>query len=307
MRVAGLEQPPYDTSLMGVVKGALDHFGLEHTSAEAFVMSGHAFVINIHEELCPSAPYVWNYETFMRLVGNLGLDMAVIGTLLPAASTTDEKAALEADVRAALDDGAVCSLLNLENQLVLGYDDAGFIAAQPWSAALDSTPARVTFGTWDEYRHGPPLTFFRFTPSASPSPAKASVHDALDFATEVWENSPRYVEEHYGLGAAAYDNWLSAIDAGHADEHGNWWNAVVWAECRERAGDYFQGLAASEFPGPIDRQQARHLAVDYRALSRLLYRASDRTASAEQKHQFVSKARDLEGGCAERIAELRAH
>ena len=90
-------------------------------------------------------------------------------------------------------------------------------------------------------------------------------------------------------------------------EHGNWWNAVVWAECRERAGDYFQGIAASEFPGPIDRQQARHLAVDYRALSRLLYRASDRTASAEQKHQFVSKARDLEGGCVERIAELRAH
>ena len=305
MRVAGLEQPPYDTSLMGVVKGALDHFGMDHTSAEAFVMSGHAFVINIHEELCPSAPYVWNYETFMRLVANLGLDMETIGTLLPATCTADEKAALECQVREALDAGAVCSLLNFDNQLILGYDDEGFIAAQPWSAAVDSTPPRLTFGTWDEYQNGPPLTFFRFT--RAEGLAKASVNGALDFAGEVWGNSPRYVEERYGLGAAAYANWLAAIDAGHADEHGNWWNAVVWAECREHAGDYFQGIAASEFPGAIDRQCARLLAVDYRALSRLLYRASDKTATAEQKHQLVSKARDLESRCVERIAEIRAH
>lgn len=303
MQVAGLEQPPYDTSLMGVVKGALDHFGLDHTAAETFVVSGHAFVINIHEELCPSGPYVWNYETFMRLVANLGLAMAPLGTLLATTSTPDEKAELEGKVKGAMDEGAVCSLLNLENQLLLGYDDEGFIAAQPW-AAVDSTPGRLTFGTWEEYSAGPPVTFFKFAEAAPPS--KMPVHDALDFAVEVWENSDRYVEDRYGLGAAAYANWLSAIDAGHAGEHGNWWNAVVWAECRERAGDYFQSIAAAEFPGAIDRQRARLLAVDYRALSRLLCRASDKTASAEQKHLLVTKARDLESRCVERIAELRA-
>lgn len=304
MQVAGLEQPPYDTSLMGVVKGALDHFGMDHSAAEAFVVSGHAFVINIHEELCPSGPYVWNYETFMRLVANLGLAMEPLGTLLAATSTADEKAELEDKVKSAMDEGAVCSLLNLDNQLLLGYDDEGFIAAQPWSAAVDSTPGRLTFGSWKEYAAGPPVTFFKFT--QAPPPSKAPVHEALDFAVEVWENSDRYVEDHYGLGAQAYANWLSAIDAGHADEHGNWWNAVVWAECRERAGDYFQSVAAAEFPGAIDRQRARLLAVDYRALSRLLYRASDKTAKAEQKHLLVTKARDLESRCVERIAEMRA-
>lgn len=303
MQVAGLEQPPYDTSLMGVVKGALDHCGLDHTAAEAFVVSGHAFVINIHEELCPSGPYVWNYEPFMRLVRNLGLEMAPLGTLLAATSTPDEKAELEDKVKNAMDQGAVCSLLNLDNQLLLGYDDEGFIAAQPWSG-VDSTPGRMTFGTWKEYTAGPPVTFFQFT--EAPPPSKASVHEALDFALEVWENSERYAEERYGLGAAAYANWLGAIDAGQGNEHGNWWNAVVWAECRERAGDYFQSVAAAEFPGAIDRQCARLLAVDYRALSRLLYRASDKTAPAEQKHLLVTKARDLDSRCVERIADLRA-
>ena len=49
-----LVQPPYDTGLVGVVKGALDHYGIDTAPAETFVLSGHAFVINIHEELCPS-------------------------------------------------------------------------------------------------------------------------------------------------------------------------------------------------------------------------------------------------------------
>ena len=169
--------------------------------------------------------------------------------LLPAACTADERADLEAKVRQCIDDGAVCSLLSLDNQLLLGYDDEGFVAAQPWSA-VDSTPARLTFGTWAEYQAGPPVTFYRFSESAPPS--KKPVHEALEFALEVWGNSARYVEERYGLGEAAYANWLGALDAGHGDDHGNWWNAVVWAECRERAGDYFQGVAASEFPGAID-------------------------------------------------------
>ena len=304
MRVDNLQQPPYDTSLMGVVKGALDHLGLKSSPAEAFVVSGHAFLINIHEELCPSGPYVWNIEPFMRLVGNLGLRMECLGTAMPA-SAPAEKAALEGRVREAMDDGAVCSLMNLDNQLLLGYDDEGFVAAQPWSApAADSTPARLTYGTWVEYQAGPPLTFFKFTPGdAAP---KSAVNDALAFALDVWANSETLAHDHYALGAAAYANWLGAIDAGDADEHGNWWNAVVWAECRERAGDYFQSVAASEFEGAIDRQGARLLAVDYRALSRLLYRASDKTASAAQKHQLVGKARDLEARCVDRIAELCA-
>ena len=303
MRFPDLEQPPYDTSLMGVVKGALDHYGIDTSAGEAFVVSGHAFVINIHEELCPSGPYCWNIETFSNLLGNLGLRMETLGMLLPAASTADEKRALETKVREAMDEGAVCSLLHLDNQLLLGYDDTGFTPAQPWSDTLDSTPDRLSFGTWEEYKAGPPIAFFKFTRSEESS--KTPVHDALDFAVEVWENAERYVEEHYGLGNAAYANWLAAIDAGHAGEHGNWWNAVVWAECRERAGDYFQSVAASEFPGPIDRQRARLLAIDYRALSNLLYRASDKTASDAAKRRLVEKARDLESRCIARVSELR--
>ena len=45
----GLKQPPYNTTMMGVVKGALDYYGIARTPGDAFVLSGHAFLMNVHE------------------------------------------------------------------------------------------------------------------------------------------------------------------------------------------------------------------------------------------------------------------
>ena len=56
----------------------------------------------------------------------------------------------------------------------------------------------------------------------------------------------------------------------------------------------------------MDQQLARELAVDYRALAKLLLRASDKSATDADKRRFVAEARDLDAGCTERIA-ARAH
>ena len=305
MNSTSLVQPPYDTSLVGVVEGALDYYGIDTAPAETFVLSGHAFVINIHEELCPSGPYCWNQDRFRDLLPNLGIRMEELG-MLTAASPAADKAGLEARVRAELDQGNVCSSVSLDHQLLLGYDDAGFDLSQPWGeGVVDSTPGRLSFGTWAEFAESPPVAFFKLEPCERRS-ASAATTAALDFVVDFWGCPEQFAWDAYGTGSQAYDNWLAAIDAGHGAEHGNWWNAVVWGECRERAGDYFHGLAAAEFPGPIDQRQARDLALDYRALARLLYRASDKTASAGDKRGFVEQARSLDERCAERIAEIRS-
>ncbi len=305
MRISGLRQPPCNASLMGVVKGALDHYGLGCSEAEAFVLSGHAFVINIHEELCPSGPYCWRNFRFVELLRNLGLELEELDTVPPGAGRGDRER-VEKLVRDCLDRGVLCSVLNLDHQLLLGYDDACFLLAQPWGEpGADTTPARMSFGTWQEYGFGPPMTFFRLVCDER-RPDATAVDAALDFAVDAWRAPAQFAEEGYGFGADAYGNWLAAIDAGHAGEHGNWWNAVVWGECRERAGDYFQAIAASEYGGGVDQRLARELAVDYRALAKLLLRASDKSATDADKRLLVEQARDLDAGCAERIA-TRAH
>ena len=305
MRTADLQQPPYDTSQMGVAKGALDHYGIACTPGKAFVASGHAFVLNVHEELCPSGPYVWHYLRSFELLRNLGLDVELLGMALPNAAAS-EKAVLEAKVREALDAGAVCSVLNLDHQLILGYDDAGFVLAQPWGDASATTPARLSYGSWHECNVGPQLVFYQFTQCEPAVGAEArAISAALDFGLELWRHPGHYADERYGLGAKAYANWIAGLDAGGGDVHGNWWNGVVWGECRERAGDYFQDLAAADFPGPIDQEPARHLAIGYRSVARLLYRAADKTATVADKRGFVAEAQEIETSCMERIAALR--
>ena len=305
MKVTNLVQPPYDTSLIGVVKGALDHLGIATTPAETFVLSGHAFVINIHEELCPSAPYCWNHGRFWDLLPNLGLRMKELGTVMPSADCV-ERERLEAAVRSELDAGSVCSVLNLDHQLVVGYDDTGLDLALPWGeGAVDSTPSRLSFGTWEEFATGPPAAFFRFEPCQRRSES-AAVASVLDFAVDAWRCPDEFAQDRYGFGNRAYGNWLAGIDAGHGEGHGNWWNGVVWGECRERAGEFFQDLAAAEFPGTVDQRQARELAISYRALARLLYRASDKAAGAADKRGFVEQASELDAGCVARIAEIRS-
>ncbi|MDE0659036.1 MAG: hypothetical protein OXI79_05230 [Gammaproteobacteria bacterium] len=306
MKNMNLTQPPYDTSLVGVVKGALDYYGIDTAPAETFVLSGHAFVINIHPELCPSGPYCWNQERFRDLLPNLGIRMEQLGMLVAAAPAAD-KGELEARIRAELDQGSVCSSLSLDHQLVLGYDDAGFDLSQPWGeGVVDSTPRRLSFGTWQEFVQSPPVAFFKLEPCKRRSESTATA-SALDFAADFWRCPDQFAWETYGTGSQAYENWIAGLDSGHGDDHGNWWNAVVWGECRERAGDFFQRLAAAEYPGPVDPRPARELAVDYRALARLLYRASDKTASAAAKRGFVEQAKNLDERCIARIAEIRAH
>ena len=302
VRLHGLEQPPYHTTMMGVVKGALDHYGISRTPGEAFVLSGHAFLMNVHEELCPSGPYVWRYDRFFELLTNLGLAMRNAGTLTPTADPA-RRAALEGRLRGALDAGVVCSLLHMEHQLLLGYDGDGFMLAQPWGADCSVTPARLSFDSWQEFRDGPPVTFFTLT-TCSPRPQSA-VSDAMDFAVDLWRHPERYTEAPYAVGAGAYDTWLHALAGGHGDGAGNWWNALVWAECRARAADYVQDLAEADAPAPFGDGTARWLAGQYRSVSDLLNRAADKSASAVDKRRLITEAHAIEVSCIDRIGEVR--
>ena len=164
------------------------------------------------------------------------------------------------------------------------------------------TPARLSFGTWQEFRDDLPVTFFTLT-TCSPRPESA-VSEALDFALDLWRHPERYTEAPYAVVAGAYDTWLDAIDNGHGDGVGNWWNALVWAECRARAADYLQDPSADDAPEPFGDGAARWLATRYRSASDLLNRAADKSASGDDKRRLIAEARAVEASCIDRIGEI---
>lgn len=299
--VPKLAQPPCEASLMGVVQGALAHFGINLTEPQAFALAGHAFAINVREDLCPSGPYCWNHERFHALLAdNVGVRMSPVGgAQVDAAAKV--KLAAEQRLHHALDEGAVCSMLHLDHQLVLGRDADGFLLAQPWGD-IEPTPAHLTFGSWEECAGKPPVAFFQWTKADRP---QRRLRPALDFAIEAWHEPERFADAPYGFGPNAYANWPAALDAGHGNDHGAWWNGRVWAECRAQAGDYFAELAATGEESDIPNAHAATLAQEYRGIAQRLRFAADREQPIAERRRAVAEARDAEAHCVDLIAALR--
>ncbi len=289
MELEGLKQPPFNTTLLGVVKGALDYYGIVASPAWAFGGTGHAFLINIHKELCPSSPYCWKYDGFCQLLRNLGLEMIDLG-FFHKGSLPEERTALEKELRGLLDSGQACSVVNMENQLIYGYDEQAFLLCRPWDCAPELTPSRLSYGSWREFGRELHANFFTFRRS-QPTSTSVVVRASLSYAVSLFEEPHRYAKQGYGIGPDAYDNWAAAA-AQHGDSHGNWWNGMVWSECRRMAASYFTEIAAKL---PRYASPAKSLAAAYGDIAAGLERlaARDLAATEKQALALTLKAKEL--------------
>jgi len=300
MKMNRLAMPSFNTTLMGVVKGVADYFDLGLTPATVFGGSGHAFIINIHKELCPSGPYCWNRSEFDRLLAKLGVGVTHLGAF-SATSSAEERAAIERKICAALDAGTPCALLNLENQLITGYDAEGFDTAQPWECAKDFPPSRLSFGSWKELGEHVYVNFSVFE-KMLPAERKTTIVQSLEFAGDARKNPTRYSMDGYGFGPDGYTNWIAAVDKSGAS-HGNWWNATVWSECRAMASDYF-GEIQMEYPAVADF--AAELAEVYHDVSGLLREAGDKDLASGRKVEVLREAQQKEAMAASAMGAFAA-
>ncbi len=300
VQLSDLEQPPFCTTLMGVLKGAADHHGLALSAPALFGLTGHAFLMNIHTELCPSSPYCWKLETVLPLIENMGLRMTYLGFFGTDASP-ETRADVEAKLRDALDRGVPCSALNMEHQLICGYDADGFLMTQPWGPDPPVTPARLTFGSWAEFGEQVHACFFTIE-KTDPAPHAEAVLASLAYAVDLQRHPSAHSSEASGAGSLAYDNWIAAVP-GHGAGHGAWWNATVWSECRAMAAAYFDEIGARY------REVATRcadLSESYRQISADLKGAGDKALASEPKIALLRHAQELERQAVDGIEALAA-
>ena len=299
--IPGLGMRSFNTSLMGVLKGVTEYYGLDHSDAWLFGGSGHAFLINIHDQLCPSGPYCWNPQTFRGLVGNLGINMRELG-FYHSESPAGERERVEEALRENIDAGIPCSLLNMENQMVAGYDDEHLMLLKPWPKAdLPITPGTLTYGTWEEFGEEVHVDFYAFT-RADGMDEVTTVKESLEWAVDMVRNPLGHTGEGYSVGLEAYDAWAGAVEAGHGSSHGNWWNGTVWSECRRMASEYFSEISRGD-EGEV-AEIAGELVAPYRKLSELIGSAARKEGPSEEKIQALGEAREIEGNCTDRVEEL---
>lgn len=299
-RLAALKQPPLNTTMMGVLKSAADYHGLGLSEPMVFGLSGHAFLINIHTQLCPSGPYCWKRENAEPLIRNMGLKMTDLG-FFGTGTNGEARAGVERKLREALDKRIPCSLINMENQIIDGYDATGFFTAQPWAPHADFPPARLSFGTWQELGKEIHVNFYTIE-MVKPIDRQQAILASLDYAVDMFRNPAKHSSKDYAVGPLAYDNWIAAIPAS-GSSHGNWWNATVWSECRQMAARYFTEIGKANAQA---ESLCAQLNVEYLKIADNLKMASEKTMEPEAKIRLLKETKQLEATAIERVADLAA-
>lgn len=229
-------------SHLGCIKGCFDHMGLDVSDAWVYGASGHAFIINVHDEVCPSGPTAWNSPGMLALAENLGCKIESVSSHKSAADFAEKKKRAWELVKSAIDKGFPCYGWELEipeYYVVYGYDEDGYLFKGPQKndpTASDTKPKH-----WQEL--GEEETGVVLMSAVKPAQAKDDstvVKEALAFALEHNSNPEKWTFPRYKTGLAAYDNWIGALESETAGGFGVAYNAEVWHECRHFAVEFLK-------------------------------------------------------------------
>ncbi|UCG43188.1 MAG: hypothetical protein JSU73_00815, partial [candidate division WOR-3 bacterium] len=277
----------------------LDFYDIRVSDAMAYGGSGHAFLINIHEVLCPSSPYVWKYDGLYPALRNLGIEMTDLG-FYHTGTPADERAVVEARLQSHLDSGNPCSLANMEHQVIYGYDDGQFFTAQPWPANKKFPPATLSFGDWTEFGKEVHVNFFTFG-KLEKKDDLSIFRESLRYGVDLFRSPDKYQFDKYAVGFKAYDNWAAAAKE-HGGSHGNWWNATVWSECRSRASEYLAEMARNlEGDG---QKLAQGLTKEYADIAGQLSKIADKEMPADDKAALARELKQKEEAAIAKVEQL---
>lgn len=300
--------PPYWTSFITALSGLSKHYGYSYSDCWLAGASGHAFVINIHDELCPSSPYSFPLEEVLTpLLKNLGFEFKYLGFI----GSEDDKEHYDKKLKQLLDDGHLLVILNMENQVITGYDDSGFLLQPSYKNAY--MPSHLTFKTWEEYGNEIHVNTYDMK-KISPVTAKEQVIQALEHAV-TFTLRPNDINkiisnEHdmnkpnpYKLGVEAYNTWIDAVNEGWVQKN-NWGHKfnsnVIW-ELRRMASEFLS--EAKSLFDPSLQDQIDELVLAYKELSIIFHKMHDNN-SEEILKSLLTDAKNKEISTMEKVKDL---
>jgi len=237
-KLENLEWNPKWVSHLGCVKGCLEYFGRDVSAAWLFGATGHAFVINIHEVVCPSGPTAWNTEMLSSLGKNLGYEVDGVFSHRGMDNFEEIREKAWELVKKSIGEGNPCYGWELsvpEYYIVNGYDDDNYHFSGPiMEGAKDTKP-------WKELGESEigVIAMHSVNPCEPADDAK-TVKDALAFALEHATSPEKWIFPKYKAGLDGFDLWMKALETNTAHGMGMAYNAEVWSECRGYAVDFLK-------------------------------------------------------------------
>ncbi|MGD8751852.1 MAG: hypothetical protein PVG14_10545, partial [Anaerolineales bacterium] len=238
-KLDNLKWVPAWVSHMGCLKGCLNYLGLDITDGWLYGGTGHAFVINIHESVCPSGPTAWNTEMLIELGRNLGYETdGIFGAQGMEGDFTELQRRAWEFTRQAINAGLPVYGWELEIPefyVVHGYDEIGYYYSgvgaddgkgpKPWSE-LGITGIGM-------------VELYRLKPAEAQEDAVV-VHSVFKRVLQHAANPKEWIFDNYASGLKSFDLWIEALESGKADRFGMGYNAEVWRECRSQAVSFLK-------------------------------------------------------------------
>lgn len=229
---------PRWVSHLGCVKGCLDFLGIEISDAWLYGGTGHAFVLNLHEVVCPSGPTAWHTIKLFELGKNLGYRIEGFFGSQQQGDFADLQRRAWEHAQQALDQRHPCYGWELEIPefyVVYGYDEVGYYFSGP---GCDAGTGPKPWQELGDTGIGV-LELYSVQPGEAADDA-TTVKQALTFALEFAATPNAWTSDGYKTGLAGYDNWISALLEGKASDMGMRYNTGVWLECRKNAAGFLE-------------------------------------------------------------------
>jgi hypothetical protein len=227
----GLKWVPTWTSHIGCIKGCLDYLGIDESLKWIFGGTGHAFIINIGSDSCPSGPTAWKTSMLSHLGRNLGYNIDGVWAHKKMPNFKEKQKQGWNHIREAIDRGHPCYGWELgipEFQVILGYDEMGYYyldtirnekqGPKPWDSL-----GETAIGVIELYSVSP----------RKPSLVNKILFEMIKFVQR--QVNGEYKMPGYFAGPEAFSIWANGILDGKADLGGIGYNAKVWGECRYHA------------------------------------------------------------------------
>jgi hypothetical protein len=288
---------PRWVSHLGCVGGCLDYLGVDVSDGWLYGATGHAFILNIHDVVCPSGPTAWNNEMLRTLGKNVGYESRGLSAERGDADFDEKRKLVWENTKLAIDNGLPTYGWELqvpEYYVVCGYDDVGYYYSGPPCEGVAGPKPWRELGETDIGM----IEVYSLT-KVEPADDRATVREALAFALAFAESPSEWVFPKYKAGLAGFDKWIKALEDGAANTHGAAYNAQVWHECREFAVKFLEEAKErlGEPAGPFDD------AIDhYGVVAENLKKVAELFPFFEREEGHV---KDKER-CAEAAAALRA-
>jgi hypothetical protein len=247
-KLESLKWVPTWTSHMGCIKGCLNYLGIDIPLSWIFGGTGHAFIINIGSDSCPSGPTAWRYEMIFKLSRNLGYFIDGVWAHKTMPDFKEKRKQGWTHIKAAIDKGIPCYGWELgipEFQNITGYDETGYYFVGP--------PTEVEEGPrpWNDLGETEIGVFELYSiQPGKKAQVETVVREALKYVKR--QVKGEYKFDNYYTGPEAFEKWASGVSEGKADLGGLGYNTEVWWECR---------LHAVEFLIEAKRRMGKHNAL----------------------------------------------